>query len=75
MFRNLILIIAVAALIWIVRGFVQRSQLPPKKSTSASRDMVQCEQCQTFLPKDDALQQDGRYFCGRPHLEEWKRQH
>jgi uncharacterized protein len=75
MFRNLILIVAVVALVWIARGFIRRAQLSQKKSMKESRDMVQCEQCQTFLPKDDAVQQDDHFFCGRPHLEEWKRQH
>lgn len=75
MFRNLILIIAVVALVWIARGFIRRAQLSQKKSVQQGGDMVQCEQCQTFLPKDDALQLDGRFFCGQQHLEDWKHRH
>ena len=66
---------AIAALIWIVRGFIRRGQLTHKKSSGLSKDMVQCQHCQTYLPKDEAIQQDGHFFCGQPHLQAWKHKH
>ena len=75
MFRNLIIIIAVVALIWIVRGFIRRGQLEKKPPSGNGKDMVQCEQCQTYLPRDDAIEQNDHFFCGQKHLQEWKRDH
>ncbi len=37
--------------------------------------MVQCEQCKTYLPKDEAIIRDGRAFCGQQHLQDWKQNH
>ena len=70
MFKNLFLIIAIAALFWIVKGFMRRSQLETKNNPQ-SRDMVQCEHCKTFLPKEDAILTDNKAFCSQQHLNEW----
>lgn len=72
MFRNLILIVAIAAIIWIVRGFIRRAQITQKTTPKLSKDMVQCEQCRTYLPKDEAITETGKFFCCKQHLIEWK---
>lgn len=73
MFRNLILIIAVVALAWIVRGFIRRSQAIDKKPASKGQDMVQCAHCKTYLPKNEAISRDSQYFCNHQHLEQWEK--
>ena len=70
MFKNLFLIAAIAALIWIISGLIRRAQLE-KKTTSESRDMVQCEQCKTYLPKHDAIVSNNKSFCSQQHLNDW----
>lgn len=76
MFRNLIIIIAIVVLVWIVRNMLRRNQVSGSSaSPRISKDMVQCEQCQTYLPKDDAISNNGHYFCGEKHLQAWKRDH
>lgn len=77
MFRNLVIILAIVAIVWILRGFLRRSQIgqntPPAKGDN--KNMVQCEQCGTYLPSDDAIDQNGRFFCGQQHLRDWKDSH
>ena len=73
MFRYLLLIIAVVIIIWIVRGFMSRSQLN-KPNAIRSKDMVQCEQCKTYIPKDDAISSNGKLFCSQQHLNDWNQQ-
>ncbi|HEY9050343.1 MAG TPA: PP0621 family protein [Gammaproteobacteria bacterium] len=73
MFRYLLLIIAVVIIIWIVRGFISRSQLN-KPNSVRSKDMVQCEQCKTYIPKDDAINSNGKLFCSQQHLNDWNKQ-
>ncbi len=72
MFKNLILIAAIVILFWVVKGFIRRVQLE-KKPSSKSRDMVQCEQCKAYLPKDDAIVSDNKTFCSQQHLNDWNR--
>ncbi len=73
MFRNLVLIVAIVLLIWIVRGFIRRSQITRPTPKTLNKDMVQCEHCQTYLPKDEAIEMDNHFFCGQQHLEDWKK--
>ncbi len=73
MLRNLFLIIAIAVIIWIVRGFIRRSQIT-KQHTISSKDMVQCVQCKTYIPKDDAISSNGKNFCSQQHLNDWNKQ-
>ena len=75
MLRNLVLIIAIAAVFWIIRGFIGRARISGQKQSTKSKDMVQCEHCKTFLPKDDAIVMDSKFFCGQQHLEDWKDDH
>ncbi|MFW2374315.1 MAG: PP0621 family protein [Gammaproteobacteria bacterium] len=70
MFKNLFLIVAIAALFWIIKGFIRRAQLE-KKPGRQTRDMVQCEQCKTYLPKDDAIVSNNKNFCSQQHLNDW----
>lgn len=59
------------ALIWFVRRLFMQQKSEPEK-ISESKDMVQCEQCKTYLPKDDAVVLDDKLFCSQQHLDEWK---
>ena len=74
MFRNLFLVIAIIALIWIIKGLIRRSKTPAAH-TRIEQDMVQCAQCKTYLPKDDAIVINDQAFCSHQHLDEWKQKH
>jgi uncharacterized protein len=44
-----------------------RKQQAVQKKQSASHVMVECAHCGLFLPKSDALQKDGEYYCCPEH--------
>jgi hypothetical protein len=51
-----------------LRAIVRRSKSgPPGKlnSDSNAEDMVLDPQCQSYIPKSNAVAQSGRYFCSR----------
>jgi len=73
MFRNLFLVIAIGLIIWIIQGFIRRSKMPHKTKIS-SQNMVQCEQCKTYLPSKDSVSTQGKYFCNTQHLDDWNQQ-
>jgi len=70
MFRNLFLVIAIGLIFWIVKGFIRRNKISSKPRIS-SRDMVRCEQCKTYLPTEDSVSMQGKFFCSTQHLEDW----
>ena len=74
LFRNLFLLIAVIALLWIVKGMIRRSSKAPSKNNQI-KDMVQCQLCQSYSPKDDAVFNNGHVFCSQKHLDDWKTKH
>lgn len=75
MFRNLVIILAIVAIAWIVSGMLRRARPGRKNTPGKGKDMVQCEQCGTYLPGDDAINMNGRFFCGQQHLQDWKDKH
>jgi len=70
MFRNLFLMIAIGLIFWIMQGFIRRSKVSTRPKIS-SKDMVQCEQCKTYLPTEDAVSMQGKHFCNPQHLNDW----
>lgn len=65
-FRLLIIVIAVALLVLIVKRLMhQRPAAKPPQT--ASGNMVRCAHCGLYLPKEDALQQGQDNFCSADH--------
>lgn len=79
MFRTLILLIAVGFVIWIVSRMLNNKLGSDKKQESKRaqqiKNIVQCQQCQTFIPEDRAVRDGDLIFCSQQHLEEWKQSH
>jgi uncharacterized protein len=72
--KFILLVIAVLALVYLVRGSLRRMQAPPESSRTkgGGRDpepqqMLSCAQCGIHLPRDEALPGRGGVFCGAPH--------
>jgi hypothetical protein len=74
MFRNLFLVIAVIALIWIIQGFIRRAKTT-HVNPAPDKDMVQCAHCKVYLTKEDAIVINNQNFCSQQHLAEWKQKH
>ena len=80
MFRSLLIIIVVALALWAFRSIALRSKLPTKKNKQRKADdhnehtaMVQCAECKTYIPAEDAVNQAGRHFCSTKHLQDWNK--
>ena len=70
MFRNLFILIAVIALFLIVKGIIRRSSKQTLQNTPI-KDMVQCNVCQSYLAKEEAILKNGHVFCSQRHLDDW----
>ncbi|MCW8853605.1 MAG: PP0621 family protein [Gammaproteobacteria bacterium] len=70
MFRNLFILIIIIAAIWIIRSLLNSSRIS-RKQPALSKDMVQCEQCKTYIPEDDVIVMDNKNFCSQQHMQDW----
>jgi uncharacterized protein len=66
MLKWLLVIVVVAAVYFF---FIKKKPLPnersskPKKDEHDDADMVACKACGTYISLDEALLQNGEYFC------------
>jgi hypothetical protein len=67
--RLLIFCLAVFALLLVVRTLFSlrqnRSRQFGRSSSSAAEEMVLDPECHSYLPKEEAIFEGGRYFCSR----------
>lgn len=76
--KFLLLLIAVFALFWLLRGSWRRVQRPPPSPPvppDPPQPMLTCAQCGLHLPRDEALPGRGGVFCGAAHREAFERAH
>ena len=72
MFRSLIIIAAIALVYLLVKNRLQQRQ-SNKKRESISSQTVQCIQCETYLPDNEAISADDQYFCCKQHMRDWQK--
>ena len=72
MLRVVLLVLGIAALVWLVRRAFNpdsknagREQREPDKVSAD--DLVRCAHCGVHVPRIDAQTQAGRHFCSREH--------
>ena len=79
---NLIRLIAIAVLFWLlyrlILALLQKAGRPSVSRTTSSQGepMVRCEQCGVHIPRDEALEKGGNYYCCDEHrdaADSWKR--
>ncbi len=73
---NLIRLIVIALIIYLVFQIFKRWAANKKTASSAQQEkqnkMVQCEVCQLYLPEDEALLRDDKFYCSEKHLKHGK---
>lgn len=73
MAKFVLLAIAVAAALWLLRG-VRRRKADDDAGAAAPRDaeaMVRCARCGVHLPRGESVAAAGRYFCSPRHQREF----
>jgi uncharacterized protein len=71
MAKLVLLAIAVAAALWLLRGKRRRSADDVGAPARAAESMVRCAQCGVHLPRGDSVDSAGHYFCSRQHEREF----
>ena len=71
MSKLVILAIAIAAALWLLRGFRKRSKDDVSPSAPPEAEaMVRCARCGVHLPRGEALMSRQRFFCSAEHERE-----
>jgi len=73
--KLLLFLIAVLALVWLLRGSVRRVRTPVPPNERTPQPMVACAQCGVHLPAGDALPGRGGVFCGADHRAAFEQAH
>lgn len=68
---GLIRIIIIALIIYLVIQIFKRwaanKNIQTVTKTEQQKLMVKCDVCQLHIPKNEALQKDGKYYCNQEH--------
>ncbi len=73
MFRSVLVIIIVITLLFLARTVMFRLKPSRNEKKIKNKETVQCMQCKTYIPHDEAVFNGNNGFCSRQHLEDWNR--
>ena len=65
--RYILLIIAILLGIMIVKQLYGSRKKSENRKIAAPTAIVRCEHCQVHVPRDEAIEVDGKYFCSDEH--------
>lgn len=68
--RIILIIVAVAVVLWLVRTALAAARSGQKESKSEKQeqgDLVACAHCGVNLPKSEARSAGGRHYCSEEH--------
>jgi uncharacterized protein len=63
--KLLLLVIAVVVIYFLVKGVVRRQSRP--SASPRGESMVACAHCGVNVPRSEALEGGGRFFCSEEH--------
>ncbi|MGC2519028.1 MAG: PP0621 family protein [Burkholderiales bacterium] len=68
MSKLLLLIVAVVVIYILIKGAARnRDTSAVSAGTAAAESMVPCAQCGVNLPRSEALEAQGRFYCSEEH--------
>jgi uncharacterized protein len=76
--KFVLLLAAVFALLWLLRGGLRRRMRPPRgepASPQTPQPMLTCAHCGLHMPRDEALPGRGGVFCDAAHRAAFEKSH
>ena len=76
MLRTLVVIAALLLIFLIIKNrLASRSPRKQKPDLAASDEIVKCLQCQTYIPRKEAIISGTEIFCCKQHQRDWEKHH
>jgi uncharacterized protein len=73
MAKIVLLAIAFAAALWLLRGLRKRSKRDvDTPAPPAAENMVRCARCGVHLPRGESVMSEQRFFCSPQHQREFR---
>jgi hypothetical protein len=69
--RLLFLLLLAFLLLYLIKGYRTRSRRSRHPPLRAADDMAFDPQCQSYVPKGEAIEAGGQYFCSRECAERY----
>jgi uncharacterized protein len=70
--RILLILILIAIVILAFRRLKRLSSRPQAGKKTTTGRMVQCATCGLYLPEQEAISHQGKYYCSQSHRDEHK---
>jgi uncharacterized protein len=67
--RVLIYLLGIGLVVWILIRLAKGPRVEEKPAKKVN-DMVRCARCGTFVPRDEAIGEEDRYYCCNQHRDE-----
>ncbi len=67
--RLLIYLLGIALVVWILFRLAKSPGIESKPKKQVG-DMVGCARCGTYVPRDEAIQANDKYYCCDQHRDE-----
>jgi uncharacterized protein len=64
---KIVLFLVLAFVVYVVIKAAARRNRPPSAGDSPPEPMVACKRCGVNLPRSEALEEGGRYYCSEEH--------
>ena len=72
MIRFLLIVVAVWLAIMIARQLLRSDRSTASPRQLPERDMVRCTECGLHVPRNEAVEDQGRFYCSQRHHETHK---
>ena len=72
--RTLLIFLVLVIIAMIVKRLWLQPRTGADKRKRLSGQMVQCSHCSMYIPEQEAVRHEGRWYCSQEHLEADRKQ-
>ncbi len=73
--RLILVLVVLAAVVYLCRAVLKKYQRPPPARPAGSEQLHACAQCRVHIPHSQAVEYQGQFFCCPQHQQDWQRAH
>lgn len=67
--RLLLLIVALWVILRFLKKLLNKADTPRPSRYPSTTDVLRCGHCGTYVPRNEGIDRDGKFYCSHRHLE------